>query len=251
MDLTDELATTIDCHLAASGMQDVPTDVTTQISALGSPSGDLAFLAGHVDTTRLGVTGHSQGACITATLSADPNVQVVVPMAGSVAVDTSPSLKELTFIAGIADKIIGYNTPLGSIGNVVCVQGNLQQSDTGAYNASPGPPAVKKRLVGITGGGHLVPTDLCQDQTNSMGQNAIQVAQADGVCGVNDAVVIGLPALFDCGTIDWMQGLHDVAYVSTATFEEALLCRDHTAEFDALTTTLPDVGDYHQDVEAE
>ncbi len=246
MDLTDELATTIDCHLPASGMQDVPDDVTTQINALKAPTGDLAFLAGFVDTTRLGLTGHSQGACIAATLTTDPNVQVVVPMAGSDAVVSSSSLKELLFVAGMADMVIDYNG-IGSIGNVVC--GNNSFSDTGAYNASPGPPAVKKRLVGITGGGHLVPTDLCQ--TNSMGKNAIQVAQADGVCGVNDAVVIGLPALFDCGTIDWMTGIHDVGYVSTAEFEEVLMCRDHTAEFTNLLTTLPTVGDFHQDLESE
>jgi hypothetical protein len=42
-------------------------------------------LAGDIDATRLGITGHSQGACITATLSTDPHVQVVFPMAGSAA----------------------------------------------------------------------------------------------------------------------------------------------------------------------
>jgi hypothetical protein len=244
LDLTDELASTIDCHLPTSGMQDVPGDVTAQINALTTPTGDLAFLAGHVDTNRLGITGHSQGACITATLTTDPHVQVVVPMAGSVAVNMSSTLKGLMFIAGVDDKVIGYNTPLGTIGNVVCTQGNLQQSDTGAYTASPGPPGVRKRLVGITGGGHLVPTDLCQ--TNAQGKNAIQEANADGVCGINDAVVIGLPALFDCGTIDWKTGVHDVNYASTAAFEEVLMCRDHTAEFANLTTALPDVGDFKE-----
>jgi hypothetical protein len=244
LDLTDELASTIDCHLPTSGTQDVPGDVTTQINALAAPTGDLAFLAGHIDPTRLGITGHSQGACITATLTTDPHVQVVVPMAGSVAVDTSPTLKGLMFVAGMSDQVIGYNTPLGTIGNVVCTQGNLQQSDTGAYTASPGPPAVRKRLVGITGGGHLVPTDLCQ--TNAQGRNAIQEAQADGVCGIGDAVIIGLPALFDCGTIDWMTGIHDVNYASTAAFEEVLMCRDHSAEFANLQTALPDVGDFHE-----
>ena len=244
LDLTDELASTIDCHLPTSGMQDVPGDVTTQINALTAPAGDLAFLAGHIDPNRLGITGHSQGACITATLSTDPHVQVVVPMAGSVAVNMSSTLKGLMFIAGMSDQVIGYDTPLGSIGNVVCTQGNLQQSDTGAYTASPGPPGVRKRLVGITGGGHLAPTDLCQ--TNAQGKNAIQEANADGVCGINDAVVIGLPALFDCGKIDWKTGVHDVNYASTAAFEEVLMCRDHTAEFANLQTALPDVGDFHE-----
>jgi hypothetical protein len=245
--LHDMLASTIDCRLPTNGSQDVPTDVNTQLSALMSPSGDLGFLAGHIDVTRLGLTGHSQGACDVAGFATDPNVQVVVPMAGSVAVKSSSTLKGLLFIAGIDDKVIGYNTPLGSIGNVVCVsQGMLAQSDTGAYQASPGSPAVRKRLVGITGGGHLVPTDLCQ--TNAQGRNAIQVAQMAGVCGVNDAVIIGLPALFDCGTIDWKTGLYDVGYASTAAFEEVLMCRDHTAEFANLKTALPTVGDFLQDV---
>ena len=132
LDLHDMLASTIDCNLPTSGSQDVPTDVTTQIDALTSPTGPLAFLGGHIDVGRLGITGHSQGACITATLSTDPHVQVVVPMAGSVAVAASSTLKGITFIAGIDDKVITYNSGLGSIGNVVCTQGNLQQSDTGA-----------------------------------------------------------------------------------------------------------------------
>ncbi len=244
LDLHDMLASTIDCNLPTSGSQDVPTDVTTQITALTSPTGALAFLAGHIDVSRLGITGHSQGACITATLSTDPHVQVVVPMAGSVAVATSPTLKGLTFIAGIDDKVITYNSGLGSIGNVVCTQGNLQQSDTGAYTASPGPPAVKKRLVGITGGGHLSVTDLCT--LNSARVDAAHEAINDKVCGVGDAVIIGLAALDDCGTVDMDTGIHDTNYASTAAFEEVLMCTDRSAAFASLKQNLPTIGDYQQ-----
>lgn len=244
LDLHDILASTIDCNLPTSGSQDVPGDVTTQITALASPTGPLAFLAGHIDASRLGITGHSQGACITATLSTDPHVQVVVPMAGSVAVDTSSTLKGITFIAGIADSVISYSSALGSIGNVVCTQGNLQQSDTGAYTASPGPPAVKKRLVGITGGGHLSVTDLCT--LNAAGVDAAHEAINDKVCGVGDAVIIGLAALDDCGTVDMDTGIHDTNYASTAAFEEVLMCTDRTAAFANLQQNLPTVGDYHQ-----
>ncbi len=244
LDLHDMLASTIDCNLPTSGSQDVPTDVTTQITALTSPTGPLAFLAGHIDVSRLGITGHSQGACITATLSTDPHVQVVVPMAGSVAVATSSTLKGITFIAGIDDKVITYSSALGSIGNVVCTQGNLQQSDTGAYTASPGPPAVKKRLVGITGGGHLSVTDLCT--LNAAGVDAAHEAINDGVCGVGDAVIIGLAALDDCGTVDMDTGIHDTNYASTAAFEEVLMCADRTAAFANLKQNLPTIGDYQQ-----
>ena len=240
--LHDELASTIDCGLPTTGAQDVPTDVTTQITALASPSGALSFLAGRIDMNRLGITGHSQGACITATLAGDPHVQVVVPMAGSVAVATSSTLKGITFIAGIDDKVISYASPLGSIGNSVCLQGNLQQCDTGAYNASPGPTAVKKRLVGITGGGHLSVTDLCTLNTAKI--DAAHEAIADQVCGVGDAVVIGLAALDDCGTVDMVTGIHDTNYASTAAFEETLMCTDRSAAFANLEQNLPTVGDY-------
>jgi hypothetical protein len=242
--LHDMLASTIDCNLPTTGSQDVPTDVTTQITALASPTGPLAFLAGHIDTNRLGITGHSQGACITATLATDPHVQVVVPMAGSVAVTSSSTLKGIAFIAGIDDKVITYNSALGSIGNVVCTQGNLQQSDTGAYTASPGPPAVKKRLVGITGGGHLSVTDLCT--LNAAKVDAAHEAINDKVCGVGDAVIIGLAALDDCGTVDMNTGIHDTNYASTAAFEEVLMCTDRNAAFANLKQNLPTVGDYQQ-----
>lgn len=34
---------------------------------------------------------------------------------------------------------------------------------------------------------------------NAQGRNAIEEANMDMVCGINSAVIIGLPALFDCG----------------------------------------------------
>jgi hypothetical protein len=163
-------------------------------------------------------------------------------MSGSEPVATSSSLKSLMFIAGMKDTVIGYNASL--IGNFVCPPGST--SDTGAYQASPGPPGVKKRLVGVTDGGHLTPTDLCQ--VNAQGKNAIQEAQADGVCGINNAVVIGLPALFDCGAngFDWKTGVNDVSYASTAVLEETLLCENRDAAFANLKTALPSVGDFQE-----
>jgi dienelactone hydrolase len=240
MFLADMLAPTLDCLLPTSGAQDVPGDIATQVQALGAPSGSLAFLAGHLDMTRVGLSGHSQGACITATLSTLANVRIVVPMAGSAAVATSSSLRALMYIGGIDDKVIGYNAPL--IGNVVCPL--FSSSDTGAYQASPGPPAVTKRLAGIAGGGHLVMTDLCQ--TNALGRNAIEEAQADGVCGINSAVLIGLPALFDCGTIDMATGIKAVNYASTAALEEVLMCKDRSAQFANIRTTIPSISDFQE-----
>ena len=248
--LRDQLCATLDCQLnsrscGTTGTQDIPGDVRAQIAALTTPAGQLAFLAGRVDATRIGVTGHSQGACVAAGLSTLPNVKVVIPMTGSLNVAPSSSLQSLMFIAGMNDTVIGYNSAL--IGNVVCPAASGQwpaSSNVGAFEASPGPPAVTKRLVGISGGGHLVPTDLCQK--NAQGRNAIQEAMADGVCGISSAVIIGLPALFDCGTIDMPTGVRDVTYASTAALEETLLCRDRSPQFASMRVRLPTIGEFRE-----
>jgi acetyl esterase/lipase len=237
--------TTPPCSCAVTGQKDIPGDVNTQLQALSNPSGDLAFLAGHIDMQRIAISGHSQGACVAAGLSTLPNVEVVIPMTGSLQVLPSSSLKSVMFIAGMSDKVIGWDT--AEIGNAVClpIAGQASAiSNKDAYNASAGPPAVKKRLVGITGGGHLVPTDLCQ--TNALGRNAVQEAEHDGVCGIDQATIIGLPAIFDCGNIDMATGIHAVSYASTAALEETLLCKDRSAVFANIKTTIPAIGDFEE-----
>jgi dienelactone hydrolase len=250
--LTDELCATTECKSGSAtipastscgtvGTQDVPTDVKTQITALTAPSGDLAFLTGHVDMSRIGITGHSQGACIAAGLTTDANVQIVLPMAGAENAITSSTLKSVIFIAGMDDTVIGYNST--KIGNLVCAASGAQTdtSDTGAYQASPGSPVVK-RLVGITGGGHMSVTDLCQN--NSRGNNSIQESSADMVCGIGQAAIIGLPTLFDCGTVTLANAVKAVNYASTAALEETLHCQDRSKQFTNLKTAVPVVGDF-------
>jgi hypothetical protein len=161
-------------------------------------------------------------------------------MAGSAAVDPSPTLEKIMYVGGMVDTVIGYNGP--SVGNVVCELFSF--STTEAFRQSPAPPEVIKRLVGIAGGGHLVMTDLCQ--RNALGRNAIEEAKADGVCGIDSAVIIGLPALFDCGTIDMATGIKAVDYATTAALEEALMCKDRNAQFASLRTNVPSVGDFHE-----
>jgi len=226
--------------LPTTGLQDVPGDIATQVQALTMASGNLAFLADHLDMTRVGLSGHSHGACIAATLNTNANVRILVSMAGSAPAEPSDSLRALMYLGGIDDKVVGYDAPL--LGNAVCQL--FSSSTTGAFEASPGPPAVTKRLVGITGGGHLVMTDLCQK--NAVGRNAIEEAQADGVCGINSAVIIGLPALFDCGTIDMVTGIKAVDHATTAALEEALMCKDRSVQFANLKANVPAIGDFQE-----
>jgi dienelactone hydrolase len=211
---------------------DLSGDVDSEIQNVGAAAGDLAFLAGHIDMKRLALAGHSAGAYNVAQFTNKPNVQVVIPLSGTHAVNPGSSLKSVAFIGGMADTVLGYSAATG-IGQIL-----YPGSQTGAYTMSPGLP-VKKRLLGITGGGHLAVTDLCQK--NDQGKNPIEVAQANGVCGLSV-----LPSLFDCGTVDRETGVKAVNDLSTAVLEETLHCQDRTAIISAIKSRNSVVGDFQE-----
>jgi acetyl esterase/lipase len=235
------------CGYPLTGEQDIPGDVNTQLNALKQAASELQFLSDRADLKRLGISGHSQGACLTAQLANLDGVKIILPMTGSTPVSQpAPSLQSIAWIAGMDDSVIGYDAPL--IGNVVCpANPDPAISNLDAYTAAPGPPAVKKRLIGIKGGGHLSVTDLCQ--TNKQGKNAVEEAQADGVCGVETAVIIGLPALNDCGpgSLPWMKGVEIVNYVSAAAIDETLHCQNRDAAFAMLQMRFPEIGDFRHE----
>jgi hypothetical protein len=245
--LADQLCTA-GCPCTASGAPDYPGDFQAQITALTTPAGDLAFLGTRADMSRIALAGHSVGGCTVAANTALANVQVVMPFSSAAPVPTAApagaALKSTLFLAGMADTVFNYATGAG-IGDIVCPFSN-NGAVTDAYNASAGPPAVKKRLVGVTGGGHLTPSDLCQ--VNAQGNNAIQVLHNHMMCGVDSVAVFGLPRLFDCGAtgFDWQAGVKDTNYATTAALEETLMCQDRTAQFASLKTNLPTVGDFKE-----
>ncbi|HVW26604.1 MAG TPA: hypothetical protein VHC69_14655, partial [Polyangiaceae bacterium] len=211
---------------------DLSGDVDAELAAVKSATGDVAFLSGHVDPTRVGLAGHSAGAWNVAQFSGKPGVEVVVPLSGTHAVTASSSLKSVAFIGGMSDTVLPYATGTG-IGSIL-----YPGTQVAAYQGSPGTP-VKKRLLGITGGGHLSVTDLCQ--VNSSGKNSLQVAQAAGVCGLGI-----LPSLFDCGTVDRLQSIKAVDDLSTAVFEETLQCQDRAAVISATKSRNAVVGDFQE-----
>lgn len=211
---------------------DLSGDVDSEIQTIGAAAGDLAFLSGHIDMKRIALAGHSAGAYNVAQFTNKPNVQVVIPLSGTHAVNPGTSLKSVAFIGGMSDTVLGYSTATG-IGQAL-----YPGTQTGAYMNSPGSP-VKKRLMGITGGGHLAVTDLCQK--NSQGKNPIQVAQSHGVCGLSI-----LPSLFDCGTVDRETGVKAVNDLSTAVLEETLHCQDRAATISAIKSREAVVGDFKE-----
>src|SRR5262249_45464137 len=128
--------------------------------------------------------------------------------------------------AGMSDAVLPYGPGGSGLGSVL-----YPGSDTDAYNGSPGAP-VKKRLIGITNGGHLNVSDLFNKK--AAGMSDLQVAQSHGVCGVASFV-----PLADCGTIDPAKGLAIVDTATTAVLEETLQCQDRAAAISGLKTRFP------------
>ncbi len=229
------------CALVPFVSDTMSAEVDAEIDALTNPTGDMAFLAGHADMSRIALVGHSAGAYNVAQFTSKPGVQVVIALSGNMNIAPSPSLKSSLYISGLEDVVLPFYPGVG-IGVLYYPGIPMDGSQSGAYNASPPP----KRIVGIAGGGHLTATDLCQ--TNDNGQNAMQVMEARGVgcLGI-------IPALFDCGpltgAIDWKLGVDIVADVTVAVLEETLHCKpQRAATISSIRSRYPEIGHFEEEL---
>jgi predicted dienelactone hydrolase len=200
-----------------------PQDAADEVNALTNNSnGPFAFLGSSVDMTRIGFSGHSQGASGAASAASQPNVQVDMPLADlGGTVPSGSALKSALFMGGANDSVVSYS------------------SDVSAYT---GTTAAAKRVIGIAGGNHLDVTDLCY-QTNSMGQTGIQVADMYNVCG--GGALSLLNALAQCGMVmPPVAGPEIVNYATSAALEETLHCIDRSTAFSMLQTKFSQVSDF-------
>jgi Platelet-activating factor acetylhydrolase, isoform II len=205
------------------------TNIDAEVAALTNKTGDFAFLGSNVDMSRIGLSGHSQGASGAASASSRPgvpNVWVDMPLADlGGTVPTGSALKSVLFMGGMSDSVVPYT------------------SDTGGYTSSS---TKIRRVIGITGGDHLDVTDLCS-QTNSTGQTGIQVADQYNVCGTGapSAALTLLNSLAKCGNVTpTSAGPGIVNYATTAALEETLHCTNRDAAFSSLKSVYPQVGDF-------
>jgi len=190
------------CPDDPSGAQDLSGDVDAMLAAIAAPAGPLAFLAGKVDATRVGVVGHSAGGSAAANATGKPGVRVVASLAGNAVAKQAGTLEHVLFMGGKSDQVVSY----------------------GQVSTAFGGSAMPRDLVGITGAGHLVFSDLC-DTRNAAGKNLLEVAQQYNLCG---AALAGM--LFDCDPayIPAARGWDIVNHATSAVFESTLQCSTTT-----------------------
>ena len=179
--------------------QQLSQDIDAELAAVTAASGDLAFLAGHVDTARVAIAGHSAGANQATSSTDKPGVQLVISMAGNQATTAGSSL----YLGGTMDQIVSWGQTMTAYGGAVA----------------------PKRLVGITNGGHLTFSDLCTTK-NAAGMDLLAVAKQDNVCG---AQLAGF--LFDCDPahIDGPTGWAIINDATSAVLENVLQCNAHAS----------------------
>lgn len=200
------------------GQQDLSGDTDAVLAAIANPSGELEFLAGRLDTTRLAVAGHSAGGSAAASQASKPNMRVSIPMASGNPVAQGAALESALFLGGMSDGVVAYT------------------STQNGYEAS----MPTKRLVGLSNAGHLAFSDICEIR-NAEGQNILDIATEAGVCGAQFAGF-----LFDCDPafLDAELAADIINYSSTAVLEQVLKCVSGPDLFADFQATYPDVGEY-------
>jgi len=191
------------------------------ISQLHDPSPPLQFLAGHIDTQRLGVVGHSSGGLAAASLGSVPGVRVIIPMAAG-GVEAGAYLRSALVMGADEDKIARING---------------QQM---GFSTSPKP----KRFIALENAGHLAFTDLCQlvpkqgDLLSLMKQHDVSVPWYIESLGHDGCEQTQMPAQISSSII---------SYATTAAFEETLQCKPRAREKLAATRDLfPGVKEFKE-----
>ncbi|MGI8776599.1 MAG: alpha/beta hydrolase family protein [Acidimicrobiales bacterium] len=150
--LTDAAVAGPDLDEGDLGQQ--PADVAVVLASVLDPSGPLA---GHVDGTRVGVAGHSDGAETALAVAADPPVALgaVVVLAGS---PVSPGPASGSPLRGPLGPCTPLRGPLGPGTPLLVAQGDADPTNAFSDGRAVYDQATAPRfLLTLVGGGHLSP----------------------------------------------------------------------------------------------
>ena len=211
-----------DCDLGAAGGQ--RAEAVAVLDALQEPSGDLGFLAGRLDMTRVGAAGHSAGGAAVAALSQVPGVQVVVPISFG-GVCEGRYVRSSFVIGGMEDGIVPYAW------------------QRRGYASSP----VPRRLLGLADAGHMAFTSFCPIGADEGG--ILAAARNAGVAFDPVFYSIIEPLSTDgCGddSLDPEIGWEVTSFATASAFEEVLLCLpERAARLGMLRSLYPEaVGEF-------
>lgn len=206
-------------------------DAVKVLAALDAPTGDLAFLAGHLDMTRIGASGHSAGGqAVAGIASRRAGIRVVVPMAAG-GTTRGGDLASTLVMSAAHD---GIAQPSGQV--------------NGYGSSSP-----KKRFVQIDRAGHLAFSDLCAIGASSGGLLAVAVKyDVNGASTLASLANDGCPWQMNANytAIRPEQGWAIVDYATSAAFEEVLMCNAAMgAKLTAIKTPYPLVIDYREQLQ--
>ncbi len=202
-------------------------DLVFMLDALKAPSGDLAFLEGHIDLSRIGASGHSAGGGAVLPMGGYPGVKVVIPQAMNGTCD-GEYLESTVVIGGMADSIVAFS------------------GQRSGYNSSPPP----KRLIGLTKAGHMAMTSFCPIGEDDGG--IIEAAKKAGVKFNPLFETFITPLASDgCGpkAMPAELGWEIINYATSAAFEEVLLCTPKRGEqLSGIAHVYPEVGTFEEEL---
>ena len=215
------LRDTLSGNAACSGtgiVQDIThtRDVPALFAALAQPDGIFSFLQGAIDTARVALAGHGDGAAYAADNVEQPGVKAVLALSAANVIPRAGEIAGAFFLSSPSDKIVAYN-------NVVRAYENTGRALR---------PAL---LAGVANVGHLGFTDMCAAR-NSDGQDAIAMARRYDICG-GAVINVADQYFWDCplsplaGTDNYLDQAATHALtrkLSTLALEELLLGQNRT-----------------------
>jgi len=196
-------------------------DANALLDALATPSGEVAFLAGHLAPGKTAVSGHSAGGGALSGLGG--RAKVLLPMAAR-GVSAGSTLVSTLILGGQDDGVARYT------------------GQQGGFDASP----KKKRLVGLANAGHLAFSDLCAIQKG--GKGILQIAVDHGIT-VNPLISTLSQDGCKPGQLAPEKGWKVIDAATSAVLEETLACSTTAAaQLTALKATYAEVGEYKEEL---
>lgn len=173
-------------------------DTRFLVDAVKAQNGVFSMLKGHIDTSRMGVAGHSWGGSVAGYMAGTKGIKVSIPMA-SIGVSPSPEIETALVMGAKWDAVLNYQ--------IDTVKG---------YEATQ----ARKRLVGIPRAGHMAYADVCDIVllADAYGVKLDAFVKAMATDGCND------PDDPNPKYIDQLLSREIMKYATTGAFEETLQC---------------------------